>query len=145
MRTLLIAIGNSLRGDDGVAWRLAESAPSAWTTEFVVQLTPEWAAAITGYQRVIFADASVECVEPMLRAVGTSEDSPAFSHDTTPECVVHLARQLFGFAGEAWTCHIPAYSFDTPEVLTEDCALGLQRAKDLLWSAARQTDSRDDQ
>lgn len=130
--TLLVAIGNPLRGDDGVAWRLGEIAPRGWTTEYTIQLTPEWASTISAYQRVVFADASLDCCEPRLLQTAAASESGSLSHSVTPAAVIALATQLFGFHGEALTLHIPAFSFDTADSLSPECSIALDRAVQLL-------------
>lgn len=65
-RPLLIGIGNPLRGDDGVGWRLVEELertggdrePSAHR-RVVHQLTPELATDLAASSRVLFIDAWV--------------------------------------------------------------------------------------
>jgi hypothetical protein len=60
MAPLLIAIGNPLRGDDGVAWRLAEQAGRlrpAMAVRSVQQLTPELSAELLLASRLLFIDA----------------------------------------------------------------------------------------
>lgn len=143
MATLLVAIGNPLRGDDGVAWRLGDMMPSGWTAECTIQLTPEWASAINGFERVVFADASVECALPELRLIVSAGDGGAFSHHVTPVVVTALARSLFGFKGEAWTLHIPAFAFEAADSLSAECARALEKAGELLH--LMETQRRDNQ
>lgn len=60
MAPLLIAIGNPLRGDDGVAGRLAEQAGRlrpAMVVRSVQQLTPELSAELVLASRLLFIDA----------------------------------------------------------------------------------------
>jgi len=60
-RVLLIALGNPLRGDDGVAQEvLALLAPrSNVFTEAPLDILPEMAAALAGFDLVVFIDADV--------------------------------------------------------------------------------------
>lgn len=113
MRTLLLACGNPLRADDGAAHavlRLIDPSPNC-SLRSVQQLTPELAEEIARFSRVVFLDADAElkalAIEP-LRAF--SPRSP-LTHASTPEEVIALARALFGFAGDAFLCRIPARNF----------------------------------
>src|SRR5579863_2441204 len=63
-RTLIIGIGNPLRGDDGLGWRAVESLrqiASLQEVETVTchQLTPEMAESVSRAERVVFIDAYV--------------------------------------------------------------------------------------
>ena len=124
MRTLLLACGNKLRGDDAAAHAvLGLIEPGTYhTVRAVHQLTPELAPEIARFSRVVFIDADAGSnalsIEP-LRA--TTPRSP-LTHAATPGEVVALAGALFGFAGEAFLCRVPARAFSAgdapaPEVL----------------------------
>ncbi len=115
MKTLMLGWGNPDREDDGVAWnvlaetaRLAGGTPPATYEEpfvnegeldflFVLQLTPELAADIVAYDRLILVDAhtgdkqervSFQKIEPMYQR------SP-FTHHLTAETLTALAAQLY--------------------------------------------------
>jgi len=123
MRTLLLACGNPLRGDDGVASAVLELiAPSPLHTQRAVQqLTPELAEEVGKFARVVFIDADAESkrlkIEPVRNANRRAPFTPAapFTHAVTPEEIVALASALYGFAGEAFLCRIPAGNFSPGE------------------------------
>ena len=60
--SLVIGIGNPLRGDDGIGWRLAARLPAqpGLAVRCRQQLTPELAADLAAVQRVLFLDAWLE-------------------------------------------------------------------------------------
>lgn len=60
--SLVIGIGNPLRGDDGIGWRLAAQLPvgSGLVVRCCQQLTPELAADLALVERVLFLDAWLE-------------------------------------------------------------------------------------
>jgi Ni,Fe-hydrogenase maturation factor len=119
MRALVIAIGNPLRRDDGVAHRILKllgDGPGA-ERRAVLQLTPEMAEEIASFDLVVFLDASVTATEPLLEPVRPSAGSP-LTHVCSPGEIVALARSLFGFAGRAYLCHIPARDFSNSEKLS---------------------------
>ena len=111
MRPLLIACGNPLRGDDGVAASaaalLAVTAPDA-RISVVRQLTPELAAALPGSSPVVFIDAAVDIREIRLEILTAATGHLLLSHHVHPAAIVNLARDLFDFRGAAFLCRIPA-------------------------------------
>lgn len=136
MRTLLLACGNPLRGDDGVAHaalRLIEPSPH-WSPRSVQQLTPELAEEIARFSRVVFLDADAESKALVIEPLRAFRPRSPLTHASTPEEVIALARALFGFSGEAFLCRIPAHDFTpgappAPGVLrsAEEAALQISR------------------
>lgn len=129
MNTLLIASGNPLRGDDGVAHEVLRfiSPGTNHTIRSVQQLTPELAEEIAGFSRVVFIDADVErkalAIEQVCRTVTRSQ----LTHASSPEEIVDLASALFGFSGQAFVCRIPARDFSAGEAPTREA---LQSARE---------------
>ncbi|MGP0076067.1 MAG: hypothetical protein ACLPWF_29460 [Bryobacteraceae bacterium] len=114
MRALVIAIGNPLRRDDGVAHHVRVP---GLEKRAVLQLVPEVAEEIASFDLVVFVDASVTATRPRLEPVGPSAGSP-LTHVCSPGEIVALARSLFGFVGRAYLCHIPARDFSNSERLS---------------------------
>ena len=116
MRALLIALGNPLRRDDGVAQAVLKL-PIAPETESraLFQLTPEVAAELAGFDPVIFIDADASAADVIIEAVNEQSSIGAFTHFASPSEVVALSRSLFGFAGQAFLCRIPANDFSLGE------------------------------
>ncbi len=129
---LLIGIGNSLRGDDGVAALLLEeldresererntwrSPDTEWKS--VHQLTPELAVAMADAGRVLFVDAwaNPDSAEPwieLLRPPGGEEAAASAAclgaHGWDPLALLSLAERLFGWRGEAALLRVPAFAF----------------------------------
>lgn len=130
MRTLLLACGNPLRGDDGAAHevlRLIEPSPYC-ARRTVQQLTPELAEEVARFSRVVFLDADTErkalAIEPLRSALPRSP----LTHAATPEEVVALARALFGFAGEAFLCRIPVRNFSPGAAAADEVLQFVQEA-----------------
>lgn len=112
MKRLWIAVGNPLRGDDGVAHRaveLAEPGPDTHVCH-VIQLTPELAPVIAGYREVLFLDASVGAAAP---------SRSHWSHHMTPDALVALARRLYGFEGSSRVHSLAAEQFEQPFQLSD--------------------------
>jgi len=103
-RCLLLACGNSLRGDDGIAPWLADWAQQRFENDPRLtiisrqQWTPELAADIADCDAVLFVDCSIES-EPgsvMIRDVQpTNENDSLGTHQVTASQLLGLARGLY--------------------------------------------------
>lgn len=122
-RTLVIGIGNTIRGDDGVgvliAGRIADRHPEV-DVLCLHQLSPELADTITRYDRLVIVDASIAA--PGLRVTPLRADmSMALprTHDVTPGGILALASTLYHRTpDEAILVEIPAASCDFSETLS---------------------------
>jgi hydrogenase maturation protease len=114
-RSLVIAIGNPLRRDDGVAHHVP--APPGALMRSMLQLTPEVAEEIAPFALVVFVDASVTAGVPHLEPVAECPES-SLTHTCSPGAIVALARALFGFAGRAYVCHVPIADLSPGEGLS---------------------------
>lgn len=114
MKRLWIAIGNPLRGDDAVAHRAVELAAPGPDVDVrhVIQLTPELAPLMAEYDEILLLDASV----------GGARTSRPWSHHMTPESLIVMARELFGFRGRARVWSLPAVDFKHPSAEAEAAA-----------------------
>lgn len=110
-RRCLVAYGNELRGDDGLAWELARrAAEEGWTVFTRVQLLPELIEELQAFEEVVFADAC-EDSEPLwfeINLLGL-RDWPV--HCGRPDQLLSLCRQLFGRAPRAWMLTLPGSDF----------------------------------
>jgi hydrogenase maturation protease len=129
LRVLIVAYGNPMRCDDGLAWRAADALEKRFSTPGVEilrvhQLAPELAEDITRCDTVIFVDAAsaesgngnpgeVRCLE-----VGLSEGPPRFTHQLSPGAVITLARQLYGASPRAFAVTLTGQCFDHGESLS---------------------------
>ena len=129
----MIAIGNPLRRDDGVARRVLDLLPPRpdLFSKAVLQLTPELAPELSGFDPVVFIDADVGAGAVKIEACGESGSPPTLSHGTEPASLVALARQLFAFEGRVFLCRIPAEDFSAGAGLSG-------RAEDAAAEATRQ-------
>jgi hydrogenase maturation protease len=132
-RTLVIGIGNPLRGDDGLGWHVIEKlreAPAHGMPELLAchQLTPELAAAVAQSDRVIFIDAAAGAPagEVRLQHLGEPADKAqpgAFSHRLDPEILIQYTKTLYGRRPEAALISVKSAAYDLSEELSE-AALG---------------------
>lgn len=99
--TLLIGIGNSARGDDGLGWAFLDYVQNAGAytgaLEYRYQLQIEDAARIRHEQQVLFVDASMESLAKGFewRRCVPMEGVEFTSHALAPAAVLRLCRDLF--------------------------------------------------
>jgi Ni,Fe-hydrogenase maturation factor len=126
MPALVVAIGNTLRRDDGVAHYIR--IPGRVEKKGVLQLTPEIAAEIAPYNPVIFVDAAVDATELRIEPVDSPPSGSPLTHASSPAEIVALARALFHFSGRAYTCRIPARDLSEGQGLSPATRKFAQRA-----------------
>jgi hydrogenase maturation protease len=103
-RALVLACGNSLRGDDGVAIRIVNQLENSVCDQAIEvycqqQWTPELAEPISRVEIVVFVDAilgtppgAVTCQQ-----LQPSQNTPLDStHQCSPEFLLLLAEELYG-------------------------------------------------
>ncbi len=117
MPAIVIAIGNPIRRDDGVAHHV-QITPGV-ETRAVLQLTPELSETIAPYSTVVFVDADLDAKQVRMELVASVHAPSALTHVTKPAEIVAMARALFGFSGRAYTCHIPASDLSEGEGISE--------------------------
>ena len=130
MHTLVLAIGNRLRGDDGVAARAADllGVHSGVEVRRVAQLTPELAEPVSAAATVVLVDADPGATEARLECLVPAPRRSPFTHTVSPGELVLLAKQLYGFQGAAYLCHVPAKDFRENDSLSEVAEAGARAA-----------------
>jgi len=123
---LVIAFGNPFRGDDGLAWRVADDLEkNLESCQAKIlrthQLTPELAQNISGFRAVIFVDAAASTdsgARPGESQFGeiprqTPDASPSnrLSHHLTPTLVMHLAATLYGTNARGFLMTVTGQNF----------------------------------
>ena len=146
-RSLVIGIGNPLRGDDGVGWRLAEALGEPHLA--LQQLTPDCAARLTECQRVLFVDAWLvdqggfaAVPTPVLQRLRAAPAPPGLSHHLEPATLLWLAERLYGCNPEAWQLLVPATAFIHGDVFSPSLQTQLPQATALLqgWLTPKRAD-----
>lgn len=132
-RILIIAYGNPLRGDDGLAWRaagelVARLGDAKIEIHTLHQLAPELAETISHQDAVIFVDAAAPaanrqpgeicCEEIREEEIRETGQERAFSHQLSPHAVVALARQLYNRTPRAFSVTMTGQDFDHAESLS---------------------------
>lgn len=127
MKLAIVAIGNPVREDDAVAWRIAEALAQEDPELTVIRapgLFPDLVAELEGLGGVIFVDArdggepgtvTVERLTPAAEAGG-------LSHAMSPPSLLALAERLHGRAPRAALVAVSGAHFDFGEELSEPVA-----------------------
>ena len=136
-KLLIIGYGNTLRSDDGVGPKIAETVSDfKWPGVKALScdlLSPELADPISRAAKVIFVDASVESArEIRLRPLQPAESSQLIAHAADPRTLLALARDVFGHVPEAWWLTIPVENLQIGEELSPLARQGLDAALEKL-------------
>jgi len=151
VRNLVIGFGNTLRGDDGAGYYVAETI-AQWSNAtvksiYVHQLTLDLAVEIADHQRVIFIDAVPyehssygECATVIIQPLYADAYQPGRNsyagHYSSPNALLAVAQHLYGINPIAYQILIPAADFsfgDAFSEVTANCVkLALAKVKELL-------------
>jgi hydrogenase maturation protease len=132
---LAVALGNPIRGDDGVGLAIGRSLeanlPGLELVESMEAL-PEHAEAVARATRVVFLDASVEGApgEVRLTPISPREPHAALLHALAPQDVLGLAQALHGRAPPAALVTVAGLDFSYVERLSPRVAASLDAARD---------------
>ena len=122
---LIIGVGNSLRGDDGAGWVLAEQLGSDLAARganqgvtvqvrLAQQLLPELAAEIAELAPavLVIADCAVGAEEVRLQRIEqAAPGEPLDSHGLTAAQLLAFAVRLYEFRADAWLATVPGANF----------------------------------
>ncbi len=133
---VIVGIGNSLRSDDGVGYRLATDLSGELLGDEVhilatQQLTPEISEIVSHAERVLFIDAATTGQPGTLqcRQIVPGDTSSGHSHKLSPAGVLKLAHDLYGHCPLAYLLTIVAETFSTGDGLSPRVAAALIPAK----------------
>jgi hydrogenase maturation protease len=146
--SLILACGNTLRGDDGVGWWIAgqleqDASLFGLDVEFSQQLLPEMAEPVSRADLVVFVDCSA-ATKPGAVSVQRVEPAPdlprLLTHHLQPASILRMAIDYYGrCAPEAYVVTVGGSSFGMSEDLSEPVALAVpsavHAAKQLLMHA----------
>ena len=137
-RILIVAYGNPLRSDDGVAWRAGDALESKFPPSEVEilrahQLAPEIAEQACRSECVIFIDAAaiLSSLPGEIRAEEIHSenldhnDSTRFSHVVSPQAVIALAATLYDAKLKAILVTVTGENFEHGESLSPQVAPAL--------------------
>jgi hydrogenase maturation protease len=132
---LIVAYGNTLRGDDGVAWRTADALRGKFPESRVEilclhQLAPELAETASRFECVIFLDAASKQagkpgeirVEEIRGETIPKNEGAAFGHSLSPAAVLALAANLYGAKPQAFSVTVAGKDFGHGDGLSPSVA-----------------------
>ena len=142
-RVLLVAYGNPLRSDDGVAWHAADLLSHKFPESEVEilclhQLGPELAETVRHFELVLFLDASrlddaenirpgdVRATEISAKSGGTGERAH-FSHVYSPPMILDLASKLYRSSPKSFVVTVAGESFDHGDCLSPSVTVALPK------------------
>ena len=153
-KILLLGYGNPDREDDGVAWhilralavRMGLPAPDSYEDDFpenphvdfafYLQLTPEMAEDISGYEHVCFVDAHTGNIPEEVRIIDVESDfqkSP-FTHHLTAQSLLSICETLYNTKPEAALLSVRGYQFLFSRTLSEPTSALVMKAVELVWA-----------
>jgi hydrogenase maturation protease len=143
-RVLIVACGNPLRCDDGLAWRAVEGLHRRLVQDVEIiaqhQLTPELALPVSQAARVLFLDAAshgqpgeLSC-EPVLLI----QASGAFTHNVSPASILSLCQELYDKAPQAYVISLRGEWFDYGETISATVEAALPSFVDLVVRLTRE-------
>ena len=160
-KTLILGYGNPDRQDDGVAWhiisRLAQNLGRTPLTSFhteyesintsidllcYLQLTPELAETIAGYNKAMLIDAHTENIEKEINiSVISPQFQPSpFTHHITPNTCLALAESLYGNTPETHLISVRGYKFDFSQTLSRQTEILANKAAQIITRMIDQGD-----
>jgi hydrogenase maturation protease len=146
---LVIGYGNTLRGDDGAGYAVAE-AVEAWNLPQVRslplhQLTVDLAADISEVDVVIFVDAAMPselnntASEIEIRSITSAVNPADLGHAVTPQALLAIAQSIYQSTPNAYWVLIPAENFDFSEEVSTTTQTSMQVALDRIKDIVSQS------
>lgn len=131
-RTLLLAIGNASRGDDGLGWAFAEAVEARGfpgTIELRYQLQVEDAELCAGFNQVIFVDAwkTDRPVDFSWEPCLPSAEVSFTTHALSPQAVLFLCERVFDAHPEAWMMLLHGEQWELGQPLSTTAVAALEK------------------
>jgi hydrogenase maturation protease len=131
---LLVGIGNSGRGDDGLGWEFVERITAMGLDfldyEFRYQLQVDDTLLISEYDVVIFVDASNEKLSAGFQMSRCLPAIHSFfsTHEEAPGAILYLANKLYNKFPQTYTLAISGKEWDLRTSLSKDAQINLDSA-----------------
>ncbi|MDJ0658053.1 MAG: hydrogenase maturation protease [Crocosphaera sp.] len=123
---LIIGYGNTLRGDDGVGYKIAEMIDQ-WnvnniTSIAVHQLTLDLAEKISQVDIVIFIDAvpitNINAAKLEIKSISVNSKINNLVHHNNPQQLLSLTQAIYQHLPKAYWILVPAINFNFSEELS---------------------------
>jgi hydrogenase maturation protease len=144
VRVLILAYGNPLRSDDGVAWHAAELLRQRLSSDdaeivCVHQLTPELAEAVSHASGTIFIDAREDGEPGQICEARVAQDAEGMcgTHMFAPSQLMALCNTLYGNRPEAYEVSVTGESFTHGEDLSYKLKIALPQMVAIVDRLAR--------
>ncbi|MGK7942300.1 MAG: hydrogenase maturation protease [Crocosphaera sp.] len=141
---LIIGYGNTLRGDDGVGYKIVEIIEQ-WnldniTSLAVHQLTPDLAEKISQVDTVIFIDAvpmtDVNTAKLEMKPISINQKINNLAHHNNPQQLLSLTQAIYQKIPKAYWLLVPGLNFNFSEdfspITQKYVTLTLEKIKDIL-------------
>ncbi len=132
VNTLVLGIGNPLRGDDAAGWILAERIAALDLPDVEVRMLPQLQVELVAdwarCDRVIVLDAAVGTDAVCLEELEAEAGPRTTSHDLAPATLLALVRRLHERPPRLFLCSIPGTQFDLGTALSSATARHLDGA-----------------
>ncbi|MDJ0599331.1 MAG: hydrogenase maturation protease [Crocosphaera sp.] len=122
-KILIIGYGNTLRGDDGVGYKIAEIIEQ-WNIDNITscavhQLTPDLAEKISQVDTVIFIDAvpitDINSAKLEIKTISVNQKTNNLAHHNTPKQLLSLTQAIYQKVPQAYWILVPATNFNFSE------------------------------
>lgn len=137
-KTLLLAIGNASRGDDGLGWALAEAleATRRFPGDIALryQLQIEDAELCAQYDCVVFADAwkTTAPQDCLLKPCPATPEASFTTHALSPGSILYLCQSVFDRSPDAWLLLMRGNRWELGESLSPQGEKSLIKGLDCL-------------
>ena len=135
---LVIAYGNPLRCDDGIAWQAAGELkrvlPISAQVICVHQLTPELAESTSRADLVIFLDAATngEPGNVLCQPLSAEKGELRFSHHLTPQGILAVCERLYSAKPRGFLLTLPGKRFEHGEEFSPVAVHAVPRVVELV-------------
>lgn len=133
-KILALGIGNTGRQDDGLGWLFLDFLKVQNTTfdiEYRYQLQIEDAELLSGYDEVIFVDATKEETNAgfFLKPCQASDKYSFSTHALVPEAILYLTNKLYDHNPQSSIFGIQGYEWELKIGLSKKANENLDKAK----------------
>jgi hydrogenase maturation protease len=139
--TLLIAVGNNLRGDDGIGhWVAAQiekmKLPKV-TVRYMQQLHIDLLEELGRFDTVIVTDAALQDEPATLQPIAVTEEGFSSSHRADAATLMSLHHKLYQQSTQWMACGIKATDFEMGEPISKETKKNGEKALEMLLALLR--------